>query len=374
MSQNLLDWLRLFSVPGLGPTAFSVLLKRFHTPGEVLGAPFDRLCEVDHIGAETARAIREQQDETWAIEQMAGANSAGIQILTLADPRYPLLLRQIYAPPPLLFVRGEIEACAAPAVALVGSRSFTLYGRDTAYGLADELARRGITVVSGMALGIDAHVHRGALRADGPTVAVLGSGLDCPYPPENLDLFGQICRTGAAISEFPLGTTPEPHNFPRRNRMISGLSLGVVVVEAGKKSGALITVRHALEQNREVFAVPGPINSGKSVGTNRLIKEGAVLVRTVDDILQEIQVPPARTADPLPSANPPPPYGTLSEEESIVVHALSLDTPLHIDAIAARTAFPAPQALSILLALELSNRVEQVPGKHFLLKRSLTPT
>ncbi len=365
MAQNLLNWLTLLSVPGLGPAAFSGLLQHFHSPDEVLRASRARLCGVPNIGAETARAIVEDRNADWAEKQIARSGDAGIGILTLADAGYPPLLRRIYAPPPVLFVRGNIHVCAAPTVALVGSRSFTPYGRDTACGLAGELVRRDITVVSGMAIGIDTHVHRGALGRNGHTVAVLGSGLDLPYPPQNIPLFHRICETGAVLSEFPVGTTPESHNFPRRNRIISGLSLGVVVIEAGDRSGALITAQHALEQNREVFAVPGPVYSGKSVGANRLIKQGAVLVQTVDDILQEL---PAALK---PAPVPPSPDSAASDEdlsgdERSVLDCLSPELPQYIDTIAARTGLPPSQTLSTLLALELNNRVEQLPGKQFV--------
>ena len=365
MSQDLHDWLTLLSVPGLGPAAFSVLVQHFQSPGEVLRTPPARLCTVPNIGAETARAIQEDRDEGWAEKQMARARGADIRILTLADAAYPSLLRQIYAPPPVLFVRGTIDVCADPTVALVGSRSFTPYGRDAACRLADELALRDITVVSGMARGIDTHAHQGALGRNGRTAAVLGCGLDRPYPPENIDLFGRICETGVAISEFPLGTTPESHNFPRRNRIISGLSLGVVVVEAGERSGALITARHALEQNREVFAVPGSIYSEKSAGANRLIKQGAVLVQTVNDILQELPGALLQAPDRLVAKGAPP---DLSRDEQAVFNSLSPDLPQHIDAIAARAGLSPSQALPVLLALELANRVEQRPGKQFVRK------
>ena len=190
---------------------------------------------------EIARAILESKDSTWSLDQISRTEDADVRILTILDPDYPLYLKQIYAPPPVLYVRGEIGLCSQPTVAIVGSRSFTSYGKDSAYRMAGELASRGITVVSGMATGIDTYAHRGALSVEGHTAAVLGSGLCHPYPAQNLGLFREICQTGAAISEFPLGTKPEAHNFPRRNRIISGLSLGVLVVEVEDRSGALIT-------------------------------------------------------------------------------------------------------------------------------------
>ena len=366
MPDDLYAWLTLSSVPGLGPVALSNLVQRFGSPENVLRTPAFRLREAPGIGPETARSICQCRDEAWARDQIARAEDAGTRILTLTDPDYPPALRQIYAPPSILYVGGHIQVCHAPTVAMVGSRSFTMYGRDMARRLSAELAQQGITVVSGMAVGIDAHAHWGAIQGGGHTAAVLGSSLDCPYPSENLGLFRHICETGAAISEFPLSTSPEPHNFPRRNRIISGLSLGVVVIEAGNRSGALITVQHALEQNRDIFAVPGPIHSGKSTGTNGLIRQGAVLVQSVADILQEIC--PARLT-PTPSSRhlpAPPPAPPLSGPEKKVLEALSDETPLHVDALAAATGFSLNETLTVLLSLELGEKAQQLPGKHFL--------
>ena len=373
MTRDIRDWLTLFSVPGLGPAAFSSLLSRFKSPKAALRAPFHSLCGIPGIGQETAGAIRAGSNRSWASDQVTRAADAGVEIITLKEPAYPRLLRRIFAPPPLLFVQGDVQVCTAPAIAIVGSRSFTPYGRDCAFRLAGELAGLGITTVSGMAMGIDAHAHSGSLQCGGATAAVLGSGLDRPYPPGNLKLFRQITGTGAVISEFPLGTTPEAHNFPRRNRIISGLSLGTLVVEAGDRSGALITARHALEQNREVFAVPGPITSGKSLGTNRLIKEGAKLVQTVDDILQELpnSVPRQTGSGPLVAAAQKAKeevVGRLRDLDRKVLGSLSDDGPDHIDAVAARTQLPAAQVLTVLLSLELAGLVEQLPGKRFLRK------
>ena len=373
MTRDIRDWLTLYSVPGLGPAAYSSLLSRFRSPKAALRAPFHGLCAVPGIGEETARAILAGSSRSWASDQVARAAEAGVEIITLRESAYPRLLRRIFAPPPVLFVLGDIRVCAAPCVAIVGSRSFTPYGRDCAFRLAGDLSQLGITAVSGMAMGIDAHAHSGALQCGGATAAVLGSGLDRPYPPENLELFRQIARTGAVISEFPLGTTPEAHNFPRRNRIISGLSLGTVVVEAGDRSGALITVRHALEQNREVFAVPGPITSGKSLGTNRLIKEGAKLVETVDDILQELphSVPRRAATGALAAASQKAKdeaVRSLPDLDRRVLRSLSGSGPDHIDAVAAGTRLPAAQVLTVLLGLELAGLVEQLPGKRFLRK------
>ena len=368
MSNDILDWLTLHSVSGLGPVAFAELLRHFCSPGAVLRATRTRLCAVPGIGPQLAGAIHTARDPSWAEEQLQRAEDARVHLLTLQSPDYPGYLRQTYAPPPILYVLGNIDTCALPTVAIVGSRTFTSYGRDIAYQISGELVRCGITVVSGLATGIDTHAHRGALAERGYTVAVLGSGLDRPYPPQNRELFHAINETGATLSEFPMGASAEAHNFPRRNRIISGLSLGVVVIEAGDRSGALITARLALEQNREVFAIPGPVHSGRSRGTNRLIKQGAVLVQSVEDILDELR--PHLTQLPLQythqhSAAAP---AELSNPERQVFDSLSADLPSHIDAIADRTDMSAASALSVLLSLELAGLVAQLPGKRFIRK------
>ncbi|MDE2998664.1 MAG: DNA-processing protein DprA [Gemmatimonadota bacterium] len=368
MSKDILDWLTLHSVAGLGPVAFSALLRDFCKPDAVLRATRERLCTVPGIGPELANAIHSDRDPSWAEEQLRLAEDAGVHLLTLRCPDYPGYLRETYAPPPILYVVGKIGVCAHPTVAIVGSRSFTSYGRDIAYQMSGELVRQGITVVSGLATGIDTYAHRGALAERGYTAAVLGSGLDRPYPPQNRDLFHEINQTGATLSEFPMGASAEAHNFPRRNRIISGLSLGVLVIEAGERSGALITARLALDQNREVFAIPGPVHSGRSRGTNRLIRQGAVLVQSVEDILDEIRPQltqiPFRNVRPEPAAEPP----ELSQRERQVYECLSPDMPAHVDAIADRTEMPAAGVLSVLLSLELAGVAEQLPGKRFVRK------
>ncbi len=371
MANDMLDWLTLHSVSGLGPVAFGALIRHFHSPGSVLGAPRAHLCAVPGIGPEIARAIQKTSDPAWAEEQLRRAQDAGVHLLSLKSPDYPGYLRQTYDPPPILYVRGDIAACAHPAVAIVGSRTFTSYGRKIAYQLSGELVRRGITVVSGMATGIDTHAHRGALAERGYTVAVLGSGLDRPYPPQNRDLFHTISEAGATLSEFPMGASAEAHNFPRRNRIISGLSLGVVVIEAGDRSGALITARLALEQNREVFAVPGPVHSGRSRGTNQLIRQGAVLVQSVEDILDELRPHLTQLRAPHTRQHPAPEPSELSKSERQIFECLSADVPAHIDTIADRTDMPAANALSVLLCLELAGYAEQLPGKRFI--RKLAP-
>ena len=356
MQADLLPWLVLYNVPGLGPATFCDLLEHFQTPSNIISQSPNALRKVAGIGPKTIDAITKNQNWEWARDQIARAHDANIHIHTLSDRNYPHILKQVYAPPPLLFTLGNIDLCNRPTIGVVGSRSVTAYGKETAYRLSNDLARSGVTIVSGMALGIDTHAHRGALES-GATAAVLGSSLDCPYPPENHTLFQQIAKQGVVLSEFPLGTTPEAHNFPRRNRIISGLSLGTVVVEASARSGALITAQFALEQNRDVFAVPGPIHSGKSLGTNSLLRQGAILVQSAQDILNEISHLPQATP---PQSAPP----SLTSEEQPVWDALS-DVAIHIDHLAQKTSLSVGETLNILLALEIQSKVEQLPGMRF---------
>ncbi len=288
----------------------------------------------------------------------------GVELLTFKDGDYPRNLLAIYDPPPFLFVKGKLTEEDQSAVAIVGCRSASSYGKTITESIATELARNGITVVSGMARGIDSIGHLSALKEHGRTIAVFGSGLDVIYPPEHRRLAERISSSGALVSEFFLGTRPEAPNFPRRNRLISGLSLGVVVVEAGAKSGALLTANCALEQNREVFAIPGNLWSQKSEGTNRLIKQGAKLVTSVEDILEELPIAlrggklsslAAREAD-LPD---------LSQGEKGIFKLIS-DEPRHIDRIATDASVSVWDALSLLLSLELKGLVKQLSGKMFI--------
>ena len=355
-------WLRLLAVPGVGPALYSELIRRFETPEAALKARPGALTGLPRMDQKTALALESHRDEAWVEGQIRAAETAEATLLTLGDSRYPPLLREIHAPPPILFVRGHWEALRGSCVAVVGSRQATSYGRQAAGMLARDLTERGFTVVSGMARGVDSAAHRAALEKGGATVAVFGCGVDVVYPPEHEALCGDIVRAGAVLSEFPMGAGPDPHHFPQRNRIISGLSLGVVVVEASLRSGALLTAQHALEQGREVFAVPGPVNSGRSLGANRLIQEGAKLVQTVEDIVGELRAP-LRGA--MPPQNPVPSGDALSKEERDILDALS-DIPSHIDAVAAAAGLPSGRALGALLSLEMAGLVRQLPGKLFV--------
>jgi len=330
-----------------------------------LHASLSALLTVPSLGQQTATAIRTHRDDAFAEDQLRLADRHGVRIVTCRSEEYPARLRHIYDPPPLLYVRGRLTDADEHAVAIVGTRRATAYGRLMAERLGAALSDHGLTVVSGLARGIDTAAHRGAIGHQGRTVAVLGSGLDKPYPPENRGLMDEIVDTGAVISEQPLGTGPDAVNFPQRNRIISGMSLGVIVIEAGEDSGALITAQYALDQDREVFAVPGPITSTASEGTNRLIKRGtAKLIQSVDDVIEEL-APQLGLSLPASSAPPAPLQLSLLPDEDRLYHVLS-DAPQHIDILAASANLSTSQALAVLLSLELKGAVRQLPGKVFV--------
>ena len=295
--------------------------------------------------------------------------------IEISDVRYPVLLRNIPDPPPVLYVDGELEPVDVQAVAIVGSRHATLYGIRIARTLAEELSRLGFTIVSGMARGIDRVAHEGALAAGGRTLAVLGCGLDVAYPPDHTQLRAQVAEAGALLTEFPLGSPPLAAHFPRRNRILSGLSLGVVVVEAAEGSGSLITAKLAAEQGREVFAVPGPIDAPTSRGTHGLLKQGAKLTETVDDILDELlpqleQPIIRRSLFPRPVADVPEPRrssyepANFSPEEEKVYAVVSCE-PQSIDELSERAALASSRVACALLSLELKDAVRQAPGQRY---------
>lgn len=353
-------WLLLSSVSGVGPARFRTLVSHCGSPKAAMESSIDTLTSLPRMDEKTALSIGKGGDERWVEEQLRAIRNHGVRLVTFIDEEYPTRLEAIYDPPPFLFVRGALSPDDELSVAVVGSREATPYGRLIAQRLSRELAERGVTVVSGMARGIDAMGHRGALEVGGRTLAILGCGVDVTYPPENRGLKDRILERGAVLSEFPMGTKPEAPNFPRRNRIISGISLGVIVVEAGQRSGALITAAYALEQGREVFAIPGNIDAQKSQGTNRLIQHGAKLVQSVDDVLEELRGM-ARFKEPEVADLPQ----DLHEEEREVYQHLSLQ-PTHVDQISQRTGFDASRVLSILLSLELRGVIRQLSGKLFV--------
>jgi DNA processing protein len=369
--ENILPWFFLKSVPGIGNHTFKRLINRFTSPEIAIGASREDLLKVEGMTPRLATAIKQHKLSEFVKKDLDLVMQKGYKITTMSDGDYPPLLLQIPDPPPVLYVFGNLGS-SIKNIAVVGSRNSTNYGILTTKNLCENLALCDVTIVSGMALGIDSAAHQGALMARGHTVAVLGSGLENIYPPENRKLFYKIAENGAVVSELPLMTEPEPHNFPNRNRIISGMSLGTVVVEASKRSGALITARLAVEQNREVFAVPGSIQSFKSMGTHTLIKQGAKLVEHAQDILEEFshmteltQVPGGNENDTLNETgqNLPP----LSSVETLVFEALE-PYPIHIDDLVRMLKMKPGKLSSILLQLELKGIVEQLPGKLFSLK------
>ncbi len=349
----------------MGNRLFKLLLDHFKTPERILDSSVDELIALGGINKTLASAILNHGVSEQVKQDYAIVREKGYSIVTLTDPDYPYLLLQIYDPPPFLYVYGTLGS-SRKNISVVGSRAATSYGMVATRRLCADLASHGITVVSGMARGIDTAAHTGALNGGGRTIAVFGSGLENIYPLENKELFHKIAQNGAVISEFPVLTKPLAYNFPKRNRIISGISLGTVVVEATRKSGSLITARFAAEHNREVFAVPGNINSGKSSGTHNLIKQGAKLVENAKDILEEIldiMVEPDtgnHNDDKLSHE-----ILSLSSEEKLVWDSLS-SYSVHMDELVRAVPMQPGQLSGILLGLELKGLVTQLPGKFFL--------
>jgi len=356
-------WLLLHLVPGLGNVIFKRLVERFKSPEGVFQATLSDLTNVEGVRLQVARHIVEKVYADDPEKVLRRVEDCGVRLITFDDPEYPRALKEIHDPPMLLYVKGKGIPRNLTQVAIVGSRNPTPYGMKVAEKIAQGLARRKFGVVSGMARGIDSAAHWGCLSGRGFTLAILGTGIDIVYPGSNTKLFHQISEKGAVISEFPLGTAPEPKNFPIRNRIISGLSRAVVVVEATKKSGSLITASLALEQGREVFAVPGSVNSFKSTGCHYLIKQGAGLVENSDDILDELGfnhqfVPKSDTF----REGPPP--SMEADEKSI--YELIGDYPTHIDSIARESNLAPAMVSSTLMRMELKGIIKQLPGKMFV--------
>lgn len=371
--------LALTLIDDVGPVAVRRLRAFFGSPRAVFAASPSEISRASRIPPDRASRIGLFSDWERVDRELERAEKLGVSLVTPDDDRYPDLLRHIYDYPSLLYVKGELHPDET-RLAVVGSRRATAQGLHTCDRLSRELALRGVTIVSGMARGIDSSAHRGALSARGRTIAVLGSSLDVVYPPENRKLSESIAAQGAVISEYPFGSAPLPHHFPRRNRIISGMSYGVVVVEAAGKSGSLITARMALEQGRDVFAIPGSIESGMSRGTNTLIQEGAKLVQGVDDILEEIrpQMEQGRQdyrgasgtgAESRPeTAGSPSGDDTAHEstEEQGAILRLIGHRPVHIDNLVTQSGIAVDRLLDRLLILEMHGRIRQLPGCYFI--------
>lgn len=413
--------LRLAHAEGVGAVTYRRLVRIFGSPQAALAAPEGRLLEVPELGAAAARAIRAAAGDPWAEKELDRAGQLGVALLCLGDENYPKALLNTYDPPPVLYVKGAFQPADALAVAIVGSRQATLYGRKQAERLASGLALAGFTVVSGLARGIDTAAHRGTLaQSGGRTVAVLGNGLETCYPPENAELLEQIAAGGGAVlSEVPFDAPPSSANFPRRNRIIAGLSLGVIVVEGKETSGALITARHAVDMDREVFAVPGPVDSPAARGPHRLIKKGAKLVEDIEDVLEELRSvaeplvqfrpPDERLRLPKPKAEDAPLFQgqdapaeleavaaakpktaaakgarasskekdprpdttdlravKLNEREQLVFELLDASQARGIDELIKASGLQAHEVLATLLVLEVRRLCKQLPGKRFL--------
>ncbi|MGD9124177.1 MAG: DNA-processing protein DprA [Desulfarculaceae bacterium] len=359
---DLLDWLGLRLIPGVGSVRFARLLEVFEKPGLALGAPIERLKAIKGVSEAVAQAVHKKAWSTDPARELERLQKMAGRIVTWEDPEYPPLLAQIYAPPPLLYVKGDLSPCRLGGVAVVGSRKTSAYGRREAERLGRNLGRAEESTVSGLALGIDAAAHRGALSVGGHTVGVLGCGLDIPYPRENLELAAEIAGSGALVTEFPLGTSPQAANFPVRNRIISGLSRAVVVIEGGVKSGSLITARHALDQGREVFAMPGPVGTAGVGGCHQLIRQGARLYESPRDVLSPGALPPRMESRNQKPRNTPP---NLSAEAQRLIDLLG-DKSVHVDVLARESGMPAQSVSAILMQMELMGLIRQEPGMNYV--------
>ncbi len=368
VSENLLPWVALTLLPGLGPVLQRRLLEQFEDPAAIaFRLSSAALASVHGIGRTTAEALIAARHEVQrsAAAELRSCARLGIEIWTMRDTCWPAALETLSDPPVLLYAKGTLPE-ATVRMAVVGSRRATPYGRRVAAGLGAGLALRGIEVVSGGARGIDTAAHVGALEAEGRTVAVLGSGLARPYPTENAALFARIADRGAVISEFPLETSPVPENFPRRNRLISGLSAAVIVVEATAKSGSLLTAAHALDQGRDVLAVPGPVSSPQSEGCHRLIQQGARLVQGVEDVLAELGPMYVGAVGAAPAAAPAETGSGLTEDEKEVLCLLEDPEPVHLDALAEAAPFGVARLQAALFGLEARGAVDPLPGRYYV--------
>ena len=376
ISKDLVNWLKLINADGVGPVIFKRIMERCGSIDKALGASVKELSEIDGIGFKTAESIARTREKFDAAGELELASRLNVQIISFDDEQYPPLLKNINDAPPILYVKGAIKKADNLAIAIVGARRCSLYGQEQASRFGHLLSSAGFTICSGMARGIDSSAHQGALTAGGRTIAVLGCGLSHIYPPENKKLFEQIITSGTVVSELPLRTEPLGENFPARNRIIAGLSLGTIVVEAGYNSGGLITAEFALEYEREVMAVPGKIDSPLSRGTHQLLKQGAKLVESVSDVtdalgfigenVKEQAVSAARKAEQklgatlfdISSLN-------LNDNERAIYDYLNKE-PLHIDQIAGDTGLDVGIINSHLISLQLKGIIKQLPGSFYV--------
>jgi DNA processing protein len=352
-------WVALSGIPGVGRVRIAQLKHHFGSLRDAWKAPEGKLKQAG-LDSRSVDALMNLRPGISVDAEMEKLERRKVRALTYEDPEYPPRLKHIYDYPPVLYIKGTLPAEDEPCLAVVGTRRPTVYGRQVTEEMVTDLARSGVPIISGLARGIDSVAHRAALDAGGKTVAVFGSGLDIIYPAENAGLAQAIIKQGALVSEYPLGVKPKAENFPLRNRIMSGLSLGVLVVEAGERSGALITAQQAVEQNREVFAIPGSILSPGSQGTNRLIQEGAKLVRSYTDILQELNLTIVVQQAEIREFSP------ASQAESAILKQLSAE-PSHIDEICRRSGLTMPEVSSTLAMLELRGFARQVGSMNYVL-------
>jgi len=369
-SDHYLGWLALALTPGLGARMAGKLLREMGSPQAIFRASLTEL-EAHRLPAAVAQAIHSHRPLSDAAKELAAAQAVGSKLLTWDEPDYPVRLREIYDPPPLLYVRGNVELLGKHLISIVGARRPTPYGNQMAERLGRDLAERGLVVCSGLARGVDSCAHKGALSVlHGATIGVLGCGIDVVYPKENKKIFAEMEQRGAIISEFPMGTFAAPQNFPIRNRIIAGMSLGVVVVEGAQYSGSLITARLAMEFGREVFGVPGNVTQLTSFGPNQLIKQGAKLVTSWEDVIEELPTPIRAELLPVESASPEERAALLNEgfapAERTLYELLGVDQARHIDEIMEVSGLSSSEVLATLFDLELKGVVRQLPGKQFL--------
>jgi DNA processing protein len=358
-TSKLAHWLALAQAPGVGARTFKALLATGIDPAELFELPAFRLSDLG-LSAAAIEAI--SQPDWQAVERtLAWAAQPECHILTLTDPLYPAQLKEIASPPPVLFVVGQVQELKRAQLAIIGSRNPTDLGRKTAFEFAKTLAELGLVIVSGLALGIDGAAHRGALAGGGKTIAVLGSGPDLIYPPQHRELAAEIVNCGALVSEFPPGTQVRAKHFPRRNRIIAGLALGTLVVEAARQSGSLITARFALEQGREVMAIPGAIHNPQAKGCNALIREGAKLVETVEDVLEALNLLPSAVPALDARSNSLAPKSELSQDYRDLLSKIDF-APTPIDRLVEITGLSPQELASMLLVLELEGYIATAPG------------
>ncbi|MGA2916120.1 MAG: DNA-processing protein DprA [Sedimentisphaerales bacterium] len=375
-SANIRNWLKLVRAQGVGSTIFIRLLKHFGSVEAALGASAGELAKVEDIGQKTAEEICRTRDKFDVEKEIALAEKLGVWIINIEDDRFPVLLKKIYDPPPVLYIKGTLEKSDSFAIAIVGSRRCSYYGSEQASRFAHLLASIGVTIVSGMARGIDSAAHSGALSANGRTFAVQGCGLARIFPPENKQLFEKISQNGACISELPLEYEPLAENFPPRNRIIAGLSLAVIVVEAMSRSGALITARAALENDREVMAIPGKVDSPLSKGPHSLIKQGAKLIESVEDVIEAFEYlqndfkeyvsqSTGKSIQNVEKSLFDVSQLNLTDVERKMFDCLN-NEPVHIEQIITQTGISAGKVNAALVSLRLKGIVKQLPADYFV--------